>query len=120
MSDGWMLTDAGIRWVEENKTRFDAVGQITKDHRQQSMQFLRKIKNHRVFALYEKDPIQYSPSIGDLADLLRCRVDAHDSVWRDRFEKIRKNAVAAGQNEFLGFVEKSIEAYEASVRNLYG
>ncbi len=110
-ADGWTLTDAGIKWIENNISRFELAGEITKDHRQKSMQVLSKVRRHDVFALYDDSSQEFYPSIGDLADLLRCRVDADDAVWRDRFERIRKHAVATGQDEFIGFVEKSIEAY---------
>lgn len=112
-SDGWTLTDAGVLWIEANISRFQAAGNITKDHRQKSMQVLTRVKDHRVFGLYNDNPEKFYPSIGDLADLLRCRVDADDTVWRDRFERIRKHAIAAGQDEFAGFIEKSIDAYQA-------
>lgn len=110
-TDGWTLTDAGVRWVKKNKNRFASVGTVTKDHRQKSLQFLRKVKGHKVFAMYSDNPGRFYPLIGDLADMLNCRVDADDMVWRGRFERIRKHAVAAGQDEYIGFVEKSIEAY---------
>ena len=111
-SDGWVLTDTGVKWIEENKSRFEAADNITKDHRQKSLQVLRKIRQHKVFALYDDSPERFYPSIGELADLLRCRVDADDVVWKDRFERIRKHAVATGQEEFIGFIEKSMEAYQ--------
>lgn len=111
VADGWTLTDAGVNWIEDNVSRFQQAGEITKDHRQKSMVYLSRVRRHRVFALYVDNPQKFYPSIGDLADLLRCRVDADDAVWRDRFERIRKHAVATGQDEYIGFVEKSIEAY---------
>ncbi len=111
-ADGWTLTDAGVKWIETNISRFQSAGNITKDHRQKSLRFLKKIRGHEVFALYDDNPEKFYPSIGDLADLLRCRVDADDAVWRDRFERIRKHAIATGQDEYAGFVEKSIVAYQ--------
>jgi hypothetical protein len=111
-SDGWLLTDIGVKWIEENKSRFESAGNITKDHRQKSLQFLKKVRRHKVFALYDDSPERFYPSIGDLADLLRCRVDANEVIWKDRFERIRKHAVATSQEEFIGFVEKSMEAYQ--------
>ncbi|GAG93752.1 unnamed protein product, partial [marine sediment metagenome] len=33
-------------------------------------------------------------------------------VWLERFERIRKHAIATDQAEFADFVEKSIKAYE--------
>lgn len=110
--DGWTLTDAGVSWSEQNKTRFQSAGSMIKDHRQKSMQFLTRVKKHKVFGLYNDNPEKFYPSIGDLADLLRCRVDADDAVWRDRFERIRKHAIATDQGEFATFIEKSLEAYQ--------
>jgi len=110
--DGWSLTDEGVSWSEQNKTRFESAGNVTKDHRQKSMQFLTRVKTHKVFGLYNDNPEKFYPLIGDLADLLRCRVDADDTVWRDRFERIRKHAIAVGQDEFADFIEKSLEAYQ--------
>lgn len=111
-ADGWSLTDAGVSWSEANKERFESAGAVTKEHRQKSMQFLSRVRKHKSFSLYDDNPEKFYPSIGDLADLLRCRVDADDAVWQERFERIRKHAVATGQEEFIGFVEKSIRAYE--------
>lgn len=111
-SDGWTLTDAGVKWVEDNLSRFESTGNITKSHRQKSMQYLSKVKRHKVFSLYSDSHEKFYPSIGDLADLLRCRVDADEVIWKDRFERIRKHAVATGQKDLIGFIEKSINAYE--------
>ena len=110
--DGWSLTDAGVTWAEKNKLRFDMTDKVRKDHRQRSMKFLSRVRRHSVFALYDDNPEKFYPSIGDLADLLRCRVDADEAVWRDRFERIRKHAIATGQDEYIGFVEESFVAYE--------
>ena len=111
-ADGWVLTDAGVNWSETNKERFESARPVAKEHRQKSMQFLGRVRKHKVFSLYKDNPDKFYPSIGDLADLLRCRVDADDAVWQERFERIRKHAVATGQDEFVGFVERSIQAYE--------
>ena len=110
-ADGWILTDAGVKWIEDNISRFQSAGGVTKDHRQKSLRLLKKIRGHKVFGLYNDNPEKFYPSIGDLADLLRCRVDADQAVWTDRFERIRKHAVSAGQDELAGFIEKCIEAY---------
>jgi len=110
--DGWSLTDAGISWSEENKKRFESSGPIAKEHRQKSMQFLSRVRKHKVFSLYNDNPEKFYPAIGDLADLLRCRVDADDAVWTERLERIRKHAVATDNGEFVSFVERCIEAYQ--------
>jgi hypothetical protein len=112
--DGWTLTDDGIQWVEANQDRLRAlVGGIEpKAHRQRVLQFLGRVKRHRVFQQYANNPKTFAPGIGELADLLRCRVDADPGVWKARFEGIRKNAVAAGEAEIVDFVERSTRAYE--------
>ena len=115
--DGWSLTDAGVNWAEKNKVSFDSTGKITKDHRQKSMQVLSKLRRHDVFALYDDSPQEFYPSIGDLADLLRCRVDADDAGWMDRFERIRKYAVATGKCALIQFYEISSDAIR---RVIYG
>ena len=111
-SDGWMLTDSGIHWSEENKSRFETTGHIAKDHRQKSMLALRRVKGHKVFSEYIEHPNKFYPSIGDLADLLRCRVDAEQAVWMGRLERIRRHAVATSQDELVNFLEKCTKAYE--------
>lgn len=114
VTDGWTLTSAGVHWVEQNAERFRPLGvtEATKEHRQKTLQFLSRVKRHRVFKLYEDSPNRFFPTIGDLADLVRCRVDAEDGVWRDRFERIKKHAVALGNEHVIDFIQKSIRAYE--------
>jgi hypothetical protein len=109
--DGWILTESGVQWVESNLDQLSGIGEVTKDHRQKTLQFLKRVKKHKVFDQYTDDPTHYSPSIGDLADLLRCRVDASESIWLDRFDRIKRNAVAAGETIYIDFIEKSIAAY---------
>lgn len=113
--DGWTLTDAGVKWIGQNVDRLRSRGcdSTPKEHRQKLLQFLGRVRQHKAFKQYERAPERFGPSIGDLADLLRCRVDADQAVWRERFERIRKHAVAAGQNDVLDFIEKSTRAYEA-------
>ena len=111
VADGWILTDAGVKWIDGNKSRFGSDDHIIKDHRQKSLQFLKRMRQHKVFALFVDNTEKFYPSIGDLADLLKCRVDADESVWSARFERLRKHAVASGQEEFILFVEKGMEAY---------
>lgn len=111
--DGWILTDAGFKWVEGNLTRLKQVGEVPRDHRQQSLKFLRRVRQHKIFKSFEALGDEFSPSIGMLADLLHCRVDADPDVWEERFDRISKNAKLAGQAEMLAFVERSKAAYKA-------
>lgn len=113
-TDGWILTDAGVTWIEQNFQRLQILGSDApaKEHRQKTLKFLGRVRKHKVFKQYEDDTDRFYPTIGDLADLLRCRVDADEAVWRERFERIKRHALVSGQNEITGFVEKGIEAYE--------
>ena len=109
-SDGWALTDAGVRWAQLNRHRladFDSASEKT--HRQESLKFLGRVRKHRVFAEYRTGRQAFQPAIGDLADLLRCRVDADLSVWDDRLDRIRKHAVQAEQPELVGFAARVAE-----------
>ena len=113
IEDGWMLTAAGIQWVRENQVELDRVagsGQV-KDHRQRLLKQLKRIRNHALFGHYTDNPSGFSPPIGAIADLLRCRVDAESDVWQERFDKVRRQAVAAGQDDVSDFVAKCHEAY---------
>ena len=112
-TDGWILTDAGFKWVEENLPRLEQIGEVTRDHRQQSLKFLRRIRQHEAFKSFEDSGDEFSPSIGALAELLRCRVDADPDIWEERFDRISKNARVAGQVDVLAFVEKSKASYRA-------
>ncbi len=112
-SDGWILTEAGFNWAKENLPRLGQGGEGTRDHRQQSLKFLRRLRQHESFKLFEASADEFSPSLGQLADLLKCRVDADPDVWADRFDRIVRNARLADQQEVVAFVEKSQAAYEA-------
>lgn len=112
-SDGWILTDAGFKWVEENLPRLKQIGEVTRDHRQQSLKFLRRVRQHEAFKSFEASGDEFSPSIGVLAELLRCRVDADPDIWDERFDRISKNAKFANQVDILAFVERSKAAYRA-------
>jgi hypothetical protein len=112
--DGWKLTEAGIAWVAQNRERFDALSNKSqrKEHRQKLLKQLRRIKDHELFRRYVDSPTRFAPEIGDIAALLRCRVDASPAVWAERFEKIRTQALAAEQQEVVGFIVRCEVAYQ--------
>ena len=104
--DGWTLTEAGALWVKEHESVFNeyvGVG-AAKEHRQKLLKQLARIRAHRLFGRYEEDPERFSPMIGDVADLLRCRVDAEPRIWESRFDKARKQAMSTGQEDVLDFI----------------
>ena len=112
--DGWILTPKGVDWVRENASRFEqgAVKQEAKEHRQEILRQLRRLRDHHLFQEFQAEPHRFAPSIGDLADLLRCRVDAAPAVWTRRLEKHRGQAQAAGQSDVVEFLERCQAAYQ--------
>ena len=53
----------------------------------------------------------FNPKIGDIADLLLCRVDAEEEIWNQRFETIRRQAQATEQLDILKFIDICGDAY---------
>ena len=120
MLDGWRLTEAGFTWIEANRARFDALLQASqdrgvfppKDHRQKSRKKLKWVLDHALFAEFMRGGDAFKPGIGKLADLARCRVDAEPSVWRRRFENLKRLGLETQQQDIVGFIEACVEAYE--------
>lgn len=111
--DGWILTARGIKWIEENLAGLQQVASagLSKDHRQKVLKQLRRVREHRLFTDYSDSPDRFSPMVGQIADLLRCRVDAELEIWRQRFDKIRRQAQSANQVDVLDFIAKCEQAY---------
>lgn len=113
VDDGWMLTASGIHWVRENRAELDRVadsGEV-KAHRQRLLKQLKRIRDHALFGHYLDNPVSFSPPIGSIADLLRCRVDAEPEVWKERIDRVHRQATAAGQDDVCDFIMKCHEAY---------
>lgn len=104
--DGWILSEAGAKWVSSNRSRLDAVISLrqVRFDRQDVLQHLSRLRNHRVFRTFQTNASAFSPSLGDLADLLRCRPDAPRRVWDQRLERLRNEALLAGQSDVLEFL----------------
>lgn len=112
--DGWILTPGGVEWVRVNASRFErsVATQEAKEHRQGLLRQLRRLRDHQLFRDFQAAPDRFAPTIGDLADLLRCRVDAAPAVWTRRLEKHRGQAQAAGQGDVVEFLERCQAAYQ--------
>jgi hypothetical protein len=113
-SDGWALTAAGVKWF---RTEGHTIGEYAssrelKDHRQQALRRLRRVLQHRVWKAFVASPTQFGPSLGDLASLLRCRVDAPEEVWRRRFEDLARDARASETQGLTDFIRHCQRAYE--------
>ena len=113
--DGWMLTRGGVDWVKARGADLEALagGPELKIHRQRILKQLAKVRKHQLFLDYLEEPSGFTPSIGALADLVRCRVDADRRVWDGRFDALERKAVSADQQDVVDFVERCREAYES-------
>jgi hypothetical protein len=112
--DGWMLTEAGLQWVLEHQSSLSGypADHAAKDHRQKLLKELARVRKHELFQRFTEDPDRFSAMIGDVADLLRCRVDADQEVWSVRFNTIRRQAEAAEQRDVVDFIAKCRGAVE--------
>jgi hypothetical protein len=111
--DGWTLTSRGIAWVQSKREELELLagtGRV-KEHRQQLLRQLKRIKDHPLYAQFLDSPDRFAPAIGQIADLLRCRVDAEPQIWRKRFESVQRQAESAEQPEVLRFIRMCQEAY---------
>ncbi|MEX1185927.1 MAG: hypothetical protein WEA80_05000 [Gemmatimonadaceae bacterium] len=114
--DGWMLTETGVQWVRDNSSKFESLEEKprTKPHRQRILKELARLRSHPLFGTYSSEPSAFSPSLGELAEFLRCRVDAPDEVWMNRFDGLRGKATVADQTDVLEFLLACRKAYGAS------
>ena len=113
--DGWILTDSGIKWFDREASFLadEAGARMLSDHRQTALRRLRRILDHPVFRDYEQEPEGFAPSLGDMASLLRCRVDAPEDVWETRFGNLDRDATASDRKELPEFIAKCRKAYRA-------
>lgn len=105
--DGWMLTPKGIGWLAENRARLEALlgGGFSKSHRQAVLRRLEKFRNHPVFRRFGEGSGSFSATLGELADMLGCRVDTDEAVWRRRLEELSRLGIAGGQKDVTAFVD---------------
>ena len=107
MTDGWQLTEAGVRWIGDNGDRIcTGLGlRGVKTHRREDLRALQWIIRHPLHLRYDDNSNTFTASIGELADMLRCRVDSDDNVWNSRFTTIRNQAIGSGQDRIAEFID---------------
>jgi len=107
-TDGWQLTEEGVKWVRENETRLNATlgTRNQRADRQHVLKALRHLRDSSLFHAFQANPESFVPTLGDLAELLRCRVDAEDHVWSKRFATLRNHAQLGKESEILSFLDK--------------
>lgn len=111
--DGWVLTASGRKWFDKKEICLakESSGRLFSDHRQAALRRLRRILNHQVFQKYVQEPETFDPSLGEMASLVRCRVDAPEEVWENRFESIGRDASASDRKELDDFITKCRRSY---------
>lgn len=116
-SDGWMLTEAGAKWILENKVRLSVELEYREmnAHRQDRQQKISRIRKHVLFSRFLDQPEGFSPSLGDMAELFRCRVDTDRTTWEKRFQSASVLAQALEDNQVLAFVEKCRESVQLQI-----
>jgi len=113
LPDGWILTPNGIQWLRNNSQRLDSlrVQPLVKVHRQRILKDLARLRSHALFRRFLADGDTFTASIGEIADFVRCRVDASPNVWASRFEAIRGKASLADQQDIVAFLQMCENAY---------
>lgn len=113
--DGWRLTPRGVLWIQSRRADLERLlgKPETKEHRQKLLQQLRRIREHALFDTFRADPEGFHAGIGQIADLVECRVDSEPRVWESRFANLRNKAVAADQHDIIQFVDKCESEYRA-------
>ena len=113
--DGWQLTASGREWVTTNGDRVERALNSTalSDRRQRILQQLRRAYAHSTWSEFSDDPSTFSPSHGDLAELLRVRVDAPNEVWNSRFDELMRRAVLIQDQELIRFAKMCRSVHES-------
>ncbi|MCD6404672.1 MAG: hypothetical protein J7M19_02475 [Planctomycetes bacterium] len=108
VSDGWILSQAGVEWIIKNKSKISEELNYSEQtsHRQEYQRKLVRIRRHHLYEEFQGNPEGFAPSLGDLADLFRCRVDADKHTWEKRFESATNLGQIAEDARILNFLEK--------------
>lgn len=104
-TDGWTLTETGIIFA---KGSIDAIvgarrRSAPKSHRQEQQRVLGRIRKHPLYLRFKAKGADAELPLGDMADLLRCRVDAEKPVWSKRIDRIRATAQDASDQAIVAF-----------------
>jgi hypothetical protein len=118
LSDGWMLTNSGATWIAANEHRLaKMMGKREIRHdRQDLLQRLSRVRNHPLFEKFRKIPT-FSPTLGEMAELFRCRPDAPLSIWQKRIQATRNDASLANQDDTLAFLDRCLATVESNTHS---
>ena len=106
--DGWQLTEAGVKWIRDNEDALaEAIGEREPSkHRLIERRKLGRITDHSLFQTFCSSPESFKPALADIAEVMRCRVDADEHVWRERLETFRNLAHKLDAQDVLEFLKR--------------
>lgn len=112
--DGWILTRKGTEWFKAEGPSIGgyATSRQLRDHRQQALRRLKRVFQHHTWQAYKANPGAFSVSLGELAGLLRCRVDAPEEVWHRRFADLERDAGAGEDDSLVAFLQTCRAQYQ--------
>ena len=115
-TDGWRLTHAGMVWLQREEARIAAATESKglDDRRQKVLKQLGRVFAHTTWHSFEADQDEFSPSIGQLAELMRVRVDAPGGVWESRFEELEGKAGLIDNPGLRDFLEHCRSSWKSS------
>lgn len=111
-SDLWRLTSAGTAWIAEHRGVIEeATGAgMPALKRGKAHDLRRRITDTDLFRRFVDDgELGYSPY--DFADLLECSPDASNTVFRDRFDGLRGQAMLLGDAQLEAFLDACAAAH---------
>ena len=116
--DGWSLTAEGAKWILEHGSRLEKNLKFRQphSHRQELLQKLDRICRHPLFQRFLEQPEGFAPSMGEMAELFRCRVDADQSTWNKRFDMVISQANMVNNQNVIKFVNCCIDSVKTQTK----
>jgi hypothetical protein len=107
--DGWLLTAAGIRWLEENRHRITLALQVPEAPEirlspTEVRRFGARLRRDPAFQLYSRTGSVAEMSRFMFSDMLQCSPDAPTDLLRLKFERLLSQAVLADDEELKAFL----------------
>jgi len=108
--DGWMLTPAGVRWLEENGERIaKALTQFAPHNPKLSPLEVKRFKSRmakdRAFQIFMATGTLDEVSHYMLADMLQASPDARRDVLQRKYDHLLSTAQLARDNDILAFLQ---------------
>lgn len=118
--DGWSLTAEGAKWILEQGPKLERTLKFRElnSHRQEFLQKIDRICRHPLYQHFLEQPEGFVPSMGEMAELFRCRVDADQSTWDKRFDMVISQANMVDNQNVIKFVTHCIQSVKVQVKGI--